>query len=173
MKSLKKCFTVNSWLDLASLSLIFSQPEVPLSWSVYFRKVALFYLLYPLPWRPLPPSNQLEKGSEEDEGERGRRGGVHLMFGQTDNPNRIYRSTACGCAGLAEAQLTHKHSCAHTHVYTQSWECSRWRAKSPFLQHIYSLLVPPSLLSPFPPSHPSTAPSFRPLFLLHPSFLFL
>lgn len=67
-----------------SFSLIFSQCEVPLSQSVYFRKVALFYLLYPLPQQPLPLSDQLEKGSdEEEEGEEG------MMFGQTDNPNRI------------------------------------------------------------------------------------
>lgn len=77
--------------SVLSLPLIFSQPEVPLSRSVYFRKVALFYLLYPLPRRPLPPSDQPEKGSDEEEEEEGgeREGRRCMMFGQTDNPNRI------------------------------------------------------------------------------------
>lgn len=147
---------------MAAFSLIFSQPRVPLSRSIYFRKVALFCLPYPLPWRPLPPSDQLEK-----KGERGEEGCT--LFGQTDNPNRIWRSTARGCVGLAEAQLAHKHTHARTHalvLHTQLWECSRWRAKSPFLLHIYSLL--PLVLPPFCRPGP---PSCRPLALLHPSFL--
>lgn len=53
--------------SVLSFSLIFNQLEVPLSRPVYFRKVALFFLLYPLPRRPQPPSDQLEKGSDEEE----------------------------------------------------------------------------------------------------------
>lgn len=105
--------------------------------------------------------------SWKKKGERGEEGCT--LFGQTDNPNRIWRSTARGCVGLAQAQLAHKHTHARTHalvLHTQLWECSRWRAKSPFLLHIYSLL--PFILPPFCCPGP---PSFRPLALLHPSFL--
>lgn len=57
-----------------------------------------------------------------------------------------------------------------THMCTQLWECSCWRAKSPFLLHIHPLF---SLHSPFPPaitplhtSFPQTSLSLAPSSLI-------
>lgn len=85
------------------------------------------------------------------------------MFGQTDNPNRIWRSTACGCVGLAEAQQAHTHS-VHTHTVHN---CGSVPAGGQSLPSSYTFILSlfPSVLS---------SPPFLPLdlsFLLHPSFL--
>lgn len=61
------------------------------------------------------------------------------------------------------------HHKAHTHMCTQLWECSRWRAKSPFLLNIHPLF---SLHSPFPSAITPLRTSFPQTFL-SPSSLVL
>lgn len=142
-------------------ALVFSQPEVPLSRSVYFRKVPLFCLLYP-PLSASTPIRPVRGGGGSRDGKRAV--GAWCLDKRTTRTGYRGLQPVGVSVWLRCSSHTNTHPCARTYVYTQSWECSCWRAKSPFLLHIHSLL---SLHSPFPPSHllPFSF-SFIPSFLL-------
>lgn len=66
----------------------------------------------------------------------------------TEQDMEVYSLWVCRFGWGAASAHTHT---VHTNTHTQLWECSRWRAKSPFLLHIYSLsfsirpVIPPFL----------------------------
>lgn len=92
------------------------------------------------------------------------------MFGQTDNPNRIQRSTACGCVGLAVTQLAHKHSSVHTHKHTHTHNRGSVPAGGQSLPSSYTFILSFSLLPFIPPFRCHTPLHLLPLDL---SFSFI